>query len=267
MWLVYHLLCHGAEIDYRNVKIDFDAVAAGVGSGMSRLRARNTTASTVLVTGAAGYIGSTMSLLLLERKFDVIAIDDLSRGALANIETLQKHGLQWFYRFDLSDTQAVQKVLRRHAVHVVIHFAANAFASESVARPLLYFHNVTQNTLSVLEAMASAGVSRLIYSSSCATYGEPGPEDVPVTETTQQRPVSPYGVSKKISEDIILSTAASYAKTGGGLLQAGSASAPHCCGDYWSAGAYCLLLTAYCLLLTAHCSLLATPTLDFFPPA
>jgi len=135
---------------------------------------------------------------------------------------LQAHGLAAgrFHVLDLSSTAAVEHVLRRHAVGAVIHFAANAFASESVAKPLLYFHNVTQNTLSVLEAMANAGVTRLIYSSSCATYGEPGPEDVPVKETAPQRPISPYGVSKKLAEEIILSTAASYKLTGGARLDA-----------------------------------------------
>lgn len=194
-----------SEIDYRSLSLDFSQQPAGA-RPVPRLAER----ATVLVTGGAGYIGSTMSMLLLEKGYTVVVVDDLSRGGMINVHALQAFSppITSFHRFDLSDTAQLAGVMRRHAIDVVIHFAANAFASESVDRPLLYFHNVTQNTLSVLEAMAEARVERLVYSSSCATYGDVRAEHIPVTEATPQNPVSPYGVSKKLSEDILRSTVA-----------------------------------------------------------
>uniref|UniRef100_A0ACD5ZR69 Uncharacterized protein n=1 Tax=Avena sativa TaxID=4498 RepID=A0ACD5ZR69_AVESA len=83
-----------------------------------------------------------------------------------------------------------------------MHFAAVAYVGESTLEPLRYYHNITSNTLLILEAMASHGVKTLIYSSTCATYGEP--EKMPIIETTPQFPINPYGKAKKMAEDIIL---------------------------------------------------------------
>ncbi|XP_047327254.1 UDP-arabinose 4-epimerase 1-like isoform X2 [Impatiens glandulifera] len=83
-----------------------------------------------------------------------------------------------------------------------MHFAAVAYVGESTLDPLKYYHNITSNTLVVLEAMATHGVKTLIYSSTCATYGEP--DKMPITESTTQVPINPYGKAKKMAEDIIL---------------------------------------------------------------
>ncbi|KOM30871.1 hypothetical protein LR48_Vigan01g042600 [Vigna angularis] len=83
-----------------------------------------------------------------------------------------------------------------------MHFAAVAYVGESTLDPLKYYHNITSNTLLVLESMAKYGVKKLIYSSTCATYGEP--EKMPITEETEQKPINPYGKAKKMSKDIIL---------------------------------------------------------------
>ncbi|GJN10313.1 hypothetical protein PR202_ga28397 [Eleusine coracana subsp. coracana] len=124
----------------------------------------------VLVTGGAGYIGSHAALRLLKDSFRV--------------------------------TIVVNRIFAENAFDAVMHFAAVAYVGESTLEPLRYYHNITANTLVVLEAMAAHNVRTLIYSSTCATYGEP--EKMPITEETPQLPINPYGKAKKMAEDIIL---------------------------------------------------------------
>ncbi|XP_017239440.2 UDP-arabinose 4-epimerase 1 [Daucus carota subsp. sativus] len=124
-------------------------------------------------------------------------------GAVKILQTLfpEPGRLQFIYA-DLGDANAVNKIFADNAFDAVMHFAAVAYVGESTAEPLRYYHNITSNTLVVLEAMASHGVKTLIYSSTCATYGEP--KVMPITEETPQVPINPYGKAKKMSEDIIL---------------------------------------------------------------
>ncbi|KAK3188801.1 hypothetical protein Dsin_028362 [Dipteronia sinensis] len=160
----------------------------------------------VLVTGGAGYIGSHAALRLLKDKYRVTIVDNLSRGNLGAVKVLQElfpepGRLQFIYA-DLGDAKAVNKIFSENAFDAVIHFAAVAYVGESTLDPLKYYHNITSNTLVVLESMAAKGVKTLIYSSTCATYGEP--EKMPITEETPQVPINPYGKAKKMAEDIIL---------------------------------------------------------------
>ncbi|XP_068656135.1 probable UDP-arabinose 4-epimerase 2 [Aristolochia californica] len=160
----------------------------------------------VLVTGGAGYIGSHAALRLLKESYRVTIVDNLSRGNLGAIKVLQEQfpesgRLQFIYA-DLGDAKAVNKIFASNAFDAVMHFAAVAYVGESTLDPLRYYHNITSNTLVVLEAMAAHGVNKLIYSSTCATYGEP--EKMPITEETPQAPINPYGKAKKMAEDIIL---------------------------------------------------------------
>ncbi|XP_048139116.1 probable UDP-arabinose 4-epimerase 2 isoform X2 [Rhodamnia argentea] len=159
----------------------------------------------VLVTGGAGYIGSHAALRLLNDSHRVTILDNLSRGNIGAVKVLEKlfpkpGRLQFIYA-DLGDPRAVNKIFAENAFDAVIHFAAVAYVGESTLDPLRYYHNITSNTLVVLEAMASHGVKRLIYSSTCATYGEP--KKMPITEDTPQLPINPYGKAKKMAEDII----------------------------------------------------------------
>ncbi|WOG91849.1 hypothetical protein DCAR_0311104 [Daucus carota subsp. sativus] len=160
----------------------------------------------VLVTGGAGYIGSHASLRLLKDSYRVTIVDNLSRGNMGAVKILQtlfpEPGRLQFIYADLGDANAVNKIFADNAFDAVMHFAAVAYVGESTAEPLRYYHNITSNTLVVLEAMASHGVKTLIYSSTCATYGEP--KVMPITEETPQVPINPYGKAKKMSEDIIL---------------------------------------------------------------
>ncbi|XP_059280581.1 UDP-arabinose 4-epimerase 1-like [Lycium ferocissimum] len=160
----------------------------------------------VLVTGGAGYIGSHAALRLLKDSYRVTIVDNLSRGNLAAVRILQElfpgpGRLQFIYA-DLGDAKTVHKIFSQNAFDAVMHFAAVAYVGESTLDPLKYYHNITSNTLTVLEAMATRGVPTFIYSSTCATYGEP--EKMPITEETPQLPINPYGKAKKMAEDIIL---------------------------------------------------------------
>ncbi|XP_072958348.1 probable UDP-arabinose 4-epimerase 1 [Typha angustifolia] len=160
----------------------------------------------VLVTGGAGYIGSHAALRLLKDSYRVTIVDNLSRGNIGAIKVLQKQfpepGRLQFINADLGDAKSVNKIFAANAFDAVMHFAAVAYVGESTLEPLRYYHNITSNTLVVLEAMAAHGVKTLIYSSTCATYGEP--EKMPITEETPQVPINPYGKAKKMAEDIIL---------------------------------------------------------------
>jgi len=159
----------------------------------------------VLVTGGAGYIGSHAALRLLEEGNRVTIVDNLSRGNIGAIEELQglfpEPGRLQFIYADLGDSKHVNKIFAKNAIDAVMHFAAVAYVSESMAEPLRYYHNITFNTLTLLEAMKAHKVRKLIYSSTCATYGEP--KEMPITEDTPQVPINPYGKAKKMAEDLI----------------------------------------------------------------
>ena len=147
----------------------------------------------ILVTGGAGYIGSITTRHLLNRGFEVDVVDDLSRGHRENVapERLHVHRLQ--------DTDAVAALL--HGVDAVVHFAAYIAVGESAREPELYYSNNVGGTVSLLEAMARAGVKRLVFSSTAAVYGNP--ERVPIPEDAAFAPVSPYGESKAMVEKIL----------------------------------------------------------------
>lgn len=152
----------------------------------------------VLVTGGAGYIGSHAVKRLLAEGERVVVLDNLSRGHAEAVGALQTvaEGRLAFVRADIGDREAVRGALREHGVRAVMHFAALAQVGESVAQPLLYYRNNTASALTLLEESLAAGVERFIFSSTCATYGEPADEHIPISESCPQNPISPYGTSK-----------------------------------------------------------------------
>ncbi|KAG6540894.1 hypothetical protein Mapa_017770 [Marchantia paleacea] len=160
----------------------------------------------VLVTGGAGYIGSHATMRLLEDGHRVTIVDNLSRGNLGAVHALKtlfpRVGRLQFINADLGDPKAVDEIFSKNAIDAVMHFAAVAYVGESMAEPLRYYHNITSNTLGIVEAMAKHKVTKLIYSSTCATYGEP--KKMPITEATPQVPINPYGKAKKMAEEIIM---------------------------------------------------------------
>lgn len=170
----------------------------------SAFRVKDLAIPHVLVTGGAGYIGSHATLRLLNDGYRVTIVDNLSRGNYGAVRVLQKIAQKdrlQFINADLGDPAAVDRLFRVNAIDVVMHFAAVAYVGESMADPLKYYHNITSNTLTILEAMTRNNIDRLIYSSTCATYGEP--EKMPITEDTPQNPINPYGKAKKMAEDVI----------------------------------------------------------------
>uniref|UniRef100_A0A7S0SPV4 UDP-glucose 4-epimerase n=1 Tax=Mantoniella antarctica TaxID=81844 RepID=A0A7S0SPV4_9CHLO len=158
----------------------------------------------VLVTGGAGFIGSHATMRLLEDGYAVTIIDNFSRGnhgAVQVLRGLAPHGKLRVVDGDLGVRDDVERAFAPHPVDVVIHFAAIAFVGESMAQPLQYYHNITGNTVLLLETMQKFGVNKLVYSSTCATYGNP--EVLPITEKTPTVPINPYGKSKLYAEDAI----------------------------------------------------------------
>jgi UDP-glucose 4-epimerase len=150
----------------------------------------------VLVTGAAGYIGSHAIRRVGSAGHTVVALDNLSRGHREAVPD----GIP-FVECDVRETEHVERVLREHGIECVLHFAAFAYVGESVEKPLDYYDNNTRGTLSLLEAVHRAGVRRFVFSSTCATYGEP--ETMPIREETPQQPINPYGWSKLLSERML----------------------------------------------------------------
>ena len=157
---------------------------------------------TVLVTGGAGYIGSHTVKLLLQRGYQPVVYDNLLYGHRQAV--LGGH----FVEGNLHETARLVEALRTHQVSAVIHFAAFAYVGESVQDPLKYYHNNVAGTVSLLQAMHTAGVSRLIFSSSCATYGIP--QQPCLSEDHPQAPINPYGESKLFVERMLQACALAY---------------------------------------------------------
>ena len=152
-------------------------------------------ARTLLVTGGAGYIGSHMVRRLLAAGARTVVLDSLARG---NRDAVPE-GVA-FVRGELADAGALDAAFE-HGIDAVVHFAALAYVGESVRRPIEYYRNNVGGTLALLDAMRRHGVPRLVFSSTCATYGVP--DALPITEDTPQRPINPYGHSKLMIEQAL----------------------------------------------------------------
>src|SRR5579872_5858751 len=139
---------------------------------------------TILVTGGAGYIGSHACKALAKAGYRPVAYDNLVYG--------HKESVRWgpFIEGDLGDGALLQSTMRRFDVAAVMHFAAFAYVGESMTAPEKYFRNNVVNSLTLLDTMKEVGVSNIVFSSSCATYGVP--DTTPIAETAAQRPVNPY---------------------------------------------------------------------------
>ncbi|RYX81864.1 UDP-glucose 4-epimerase GalE [bacterium] len=155
----------------------------------------------ILVTGGAGYIGSATVELLRKSGRDVVVLDNLvygHKGALAPDVPL--------YEGDIGDAALITKIAREHSVSACIHFAAYAYVGESVQKPLLYYRNNLASGLGLLEGLLEANVSNVVFSSTCATYGEP--QRIPLDEEHPQSPINPYGASKWMFERVLKDTSA-----------------------------------------------------------
>lgn len=150
----------------------------------------------VLVTGGAGYIGSVATELLLRAGEEVIVLDNLSRGHRGAVDPAAT-----FVKGDTQDRALLDDVFGRYDVDTIMHFAAFALVGESVQQPAVYFGNNVSGSRTLLDAALEGGVKHFIFSSTCAVYGFPG--RVPVTEDLPANPINPYGLSKRMVEQIL----------------------------------------------------------------
>ncbi len=152
----------------------------------------------VLVTGGAGYIGSHAVRELQQSGYRVIVLDNLVYGHRHIVEEVLKAKL---IVGDVSDRTLLDKIFADYDIAAVLHFAAYAYVGESVVNPAKYYRNNVVGSLVLLEAMLAANVNKLVFSSTCATYGIP--QQIPITETHHQEPINPYGISKLMVEKIL----------------------------------------------------------------
>lgn len=178
----------------------------------------------ILVTGGAGYIGSVTAELLRARGERVVVLDDLFRGHRAAVPADEP-----FYEGNIGDRELLARIAREHDLEACIHFAALAYVGESVIEPARYFTNNVEQGIALLDALLKADVRRLVFSSTCATYGEP--QQVPISEEHPQKPTNPYGWSKLFMERIMESYDQAYGLRYIALRYFNAAGATHDLGE------------------------------------
>ena len=162
---------------------------------------------TILVTGGTGFIGSHTTVELQQAGYNVVIVDDLSNSKIEVLDGIEKiTGIRpAFEQVDLRDKAATEAVFQKYpAIEGIIHFAASKAVGESVQKPLLYYRNNLVSLINLLELMPNYNVKGIIFSSSCTVYGQPDPENLPVTEEAPiKKAESPYGNTKQINEEIV----------------------------------------------------------------
>ena len=179
----------------------------------------------ILLTGGAGYIGSDTVERLQAKGERVVVLDDLFRGHRA---ALDKQVL--FYEGRVGDRALVERIAAEHKIDECVHFAALAYVGESMLEPAKYLENNVEQGVSLLGALMKAGVRRIVFSSTCATYGEP--KETPISESCPQRPVNPYGWSKLMMERILASYDTAYGLKSVSLRYFNAAGATERCGEH-----------------------------------
>ncbi|BDZ67733.1 UDP-glucose 4-epimerase GalE [Methanobacterium ferruginis] len=156
----------------------------------------------ILVTGGAGYIGSHANKELNSAGYETVVLDNMSYGH----EDFLKWGV--LEKVDLADLESLRNVFQKYKIDAVMHFAAFTYVGESVEDPQKYYLNNLRNTLNLLQVMNEFKVRKLVFSSTCATYGNP--QEIPITETHPQNPISPYGKGKFMVEKVLEDYSAAY---------------------------------------------------------
>lgn len=157
----------------------------------------------VLVTGGTGYIGSHTIVELIGHGYDVIAVDDFSNSkpiVLDKIKEITGKKIK-FYELDVCDKEKLRVVFMENEIDAVIHFAGFKAVGESVAKPLKYYRNNLDSTITLLEVMNEFGVKKIVFSSSATVYGDP--EELPIKETAKLGVTNPYGATKLFIENIL----------------------------------------------------------------
>lgn len=157
----------------------------------------------ILVTGGAGYIGSHTCKALYQSGFTPVTYDSLEHG--------HEWAVKWgpFLHGDICDEQRLDEVFAHYQPAAVIHFAAYAYVGESMGQPERYYDNNVGGSLSLLKVMRRHGCRRIVFSSTCATYGHP--PRVPIREDTPQQPINPYGMTKLAVEQMLVSFSIAHA--------------------------------------------------------
>ena len=157
----------------------------------------------VLVTGGTGYIGSHTIVELIGHGYDVVAVDDFSNSkpiVLDKIKEITGKKIK-FYELDVCDKEKLRVVFMENEIDAVIHFAGFKAVGESVAKPLKYYRNNLDSTITLLEVMNEFGVKKIVFSSSATVYGDP--EELPIKETAKLGVTNPYGATKLFIENIL----------------------------------------------------------------
>ena len=177
----------------------------------------------ILVTGGTGYIGSHTVVELQQKGFDVVIVDALFNSRIQALDAIESvTGIRpEFESFDLADKAMTDDFFSRHPdIKGVIHFAAHKAVGESVDEPIKYYRNNLLSLMNVLEAMKQYGVPNIVFSSSCTVYGQPDPENLPVSEKAPiKKAESPYGNTKQIAEEIIQDSINAYKTLNGIALR------------------------------------------------
>ena len=149
----------------------------------------------ILIVGGAGYIGSHVNKELNKRGYETVVYDNLIYG--------HREAVKWgvFEYGDLRDTTKLEEIFNKYDIEAVFHFAAFAYVGESVTNPSKYYNNNVAATINLLDVMVRHNVKYFVFSSTCATYGQP--EKMPITEDMPQKPINPYGASKLMVERIL----------------------------------------------------------------
>jgi UDP-glucose 4-epimerase len=180
---------------------------------------------TILVTGGAGYIGSATVERLRAKGERVVVLDDLFRGHRGAVEKNVP-----FYQGKVGDRTLVERIAAEHKVEECVHFAALAYVGESVFEPAKYFENNVEQGIALIGSLMKAGVRRIVFSSTCATYGEP--KEIPISESCPQWPVNPYGWSKLAMERLLASYDRAYGLKSVSLRYFNAAGATKRCGEH-----------------------------------
>ncbi|MBV9209515.1 MAG: UDP-glucose 4-epimerase GalE [Acidobacteria bacterium] len=178
----------------------------------------------ILVTGGAGYIGSVVTEELVKDGHEVVVYDSLYKGHREAVAPEAK-----FVQADLMDTEVLRRTLEEHAIEAVIHMAADSLVGESVEEPAKYYRNNVIAGLSLLDAMRATGMSRLVFSSTAATYGEPLKQ--PIEETDPTAPTNPYGETKLAFERALHWHENAYGLHYASLRYFNAAGATKLCGE------------------------------------
>ena len=155
----------------------------------------------ILITGGAGYIGGHCAIHFLERGKEIVIFDNLENGHIETINALKNIGNLHFVKGDLRDIDDIKSVFKQYDIDAVIHFAGYIQVEESVKNPSKYYKNNILGTLNLLDSMIENNVKNIVFSSTCAVYGEP--EYTPLDEKHKKNPLNPYGRTKLMIENIL----------------------------------------------------------------